>query len=276
MHSTPPVEAFLTSFHDERPGLTSAAFGGLSVFFRGRQFPSSYEALASIVPPTHQDAHVLDIACGDGFLLSILSRGRAHRLAGIDLSEGEIRRAAARLGGAATLSLARAQSLPFADQTFDYAFCHLAMMLMNEADQVLREVHRVLKPGATLGAVVGARASAGPGLKAFIDIYSRYSRQPQFLELRFGDPRFRTAPGIQELLAPLFRDVSIDDLRISRRLTPDALWEWLLGMYDIYLLEETDRAAVHQQYLAAVVPICDADGTFPHEDALRLFCATAR
>ncbi|MDO9218289.1 MAG: methyltransferase domain-containing protein, partial [Lacisediminimonas sp.] len=79
--------------------------------FRGQRYASSYEILASVVPSTSQSIEVLDLACGDGFLLALLaSRAQPHlSLSGVDLSAGELAVAAQRLGHSIPLIQARAQ-----------------------------------------------------------------------------------------------------------------------------------------------------------------------
>ena len=73
-------ERFLSGFHDADPGVTSRAFADLPASMAGTAYASSYECLASVVPADART--VLDLACGDGFLLSLLA---ARRQAGLAL-----------------------------------------------------------------------------------------------------------------------------------------------------------------------------------------------
>src|SRR5262245_45424737 len=127
------AEVWLEDWHDRHPGATSRALA------RGR--PSPYERLASFVRPGQS---VLDLACGDGYLLDRHRAAGAATLAGLDLSAGELAAARERLGGAATLVQGRAQSMPFPDESFDLVTCHMALMLMRPVDEVVSEVRRVL------------------------------------------------------------------------------------------------------------------------------------
>src|SRR4051812_23916071 len=114
------AERFLIAFHAEHPGATSIALGRLPVQCAGESFDSSYALLAARVPAAAQ--RLLDIACGDGFLLSILAGSRPRlQLTGFDMSEHELAAAASRLQDRARLVQANAKHVPFADGEFDAA-----------------------------------------------------------------------------------------------------------------------------------------------------------
>jgi SAM-dependent methyltransferase len=267
----PAVEAFLRRFHDSRPGLTTVAFGDLPVTMHGRRYASSYEVLAGQVPAA--PSHVLDLACGDGPLLALLAaRGTAGlTLTGIDMSPGELGAARERVGDAATLLQARAQALPLPDASVDVLLSHMALMLMDDVPAVLREAARVLRPGGTLAAVVGAGMAPTPALTCYLEVLAGHARAAEWAEVRFGDRRLRSAEGIAELLAPAFDGVQVHELQAPRHLTPDALWAALLDMYDLHLLEEGARAQVRQQLLARLEPHRAADGTLAWTTQLRFF-----
>jgi ubiquinone/menaquinone biosynthesis C-methylase UbiE len=220
---------------------------------------------------------VLDLACGSGHLLQLLARRSESelRLFGVDFSAAELAVAREALGDGATLCQARAQRLPFAADSFDYVLSHMALMLMDDAEQVLREIHRVLRPGAVLAAVVGAGATPTTPYACFIDALRRQTRQGEYVGLKLGDRRFTSPEGLHELLTPLFGRIVIDEIQISRRLTPDALWDWFLGMYDLYLLPEAGRAAVRQEFLPAVAVHCGPDGLLECVESLRYVSAEA-
>jgi SAM-dependent methyltransferase len=275
--ATPSVEAFLTGFHDERPGLTPKAFAALAVTFQDRARASSYHALASTVPATSEPLSVLDLACGDGYLLSLLA-ARAQpglQLCGVDLSAGELAAASERLGPDVSLAQARAQRLPYVSARFDVVLCHMALMLMDDAEQVLREIRRVLKTGGRLGAIVGAPPPPSAALDLYVKAISRHARQPRWDAVRFGDRRLRTREGIAELLAPGFSDVAIEEMHVSLRLTPGGLWLRLLDMYDLYLLDPAARAAVERELHESAAAACGPDGMLDFPIALRYIGATA-
>ena len=69
------TETYLAAFHDANPGTTSRAFKALPVSRGGLAFASTYASLISMLPEGgSQPLTVLDLACGDDHLLSLLSR----------------------------------------------------------------------------------------------------------------------------------------------------------------------------------------------------------
>jgi len=79
---------------------------------------------------------------------------------GIDISESQILKARAfaeRTGLPIHLQVADMRSIPFGDNTFDYAYEHYSMCHLSKADtaKAIAEIHRILKPGgiAFLGLV---------------------------------------------------------------------------------------------------------------------------
>ena len=96
---------------------------------------------------------VLEVGCGAASCSRMLV-GEGARAVGVDLSAGmlrEARAADARTGTAVPLVQADAGALPFADATFDAAFSAFgALPFVADETAVLREVARVLRPGAPL------------------------------------------------------------------------------------------------------------------------------
>ena len=96
---------------------------------------------------------ILDVACGPGTLGRRLA-GPTREIYGIDVSWGMLRRgeALATQEGLHTVHFARAlaESLPFPVGCFDAALCGVALHLMADALHSLREIARILKPGAPL------------------------------------------------------------------------------------------------------------------------------
>jgi len=92
---------------------------------------------------------VVDIACGPGLLLPALA-ARAASVVGVDFTPEVLELARKRLPAATTnVALARgvAEQLPFRDGAFDAAVLRLALHHVEEPVTVLREVHRLLRPG---------------------------------------------------------------------------------------------------------------------------------
>jgi len=84
---------------------------------------------------------VLEIGCGEGFLLSSL---RANQLAAIDLSSEALRKARALVQ--VTCCLGLAERLPFAGESFHLVLTVGVMEHFLNDREATREIHRVLKP----------------------------------------------------------------------------------------------------------------------------------
>ncbi|HEX4018062.1 MAG TPA: methyltransferase domain-containing protein [Frankiaceae bacterium] len=118
-----------------------------------RRYAYAYEQLSA--PDLHDGPH-LDIGCGNGdFAASIASTGRACR--GVDAHAGYLSRAREQYPHLPVTQVAQNERLPFADGLF--ASVSLLDVLEHCADdeRMLREAHRVLRPGGRLVLTVPAR-----------------------------------------------------------------------------------------------------------------------
>lgn len=102
-------------------------------------------------------ARVLDVGCGTGTLTLEAKRraGAEGKVSGLDASPEMIARArakAAEAGLAVELEVASAESLPFADGSFDVVLCSLALHHLHgdRRSAAVAEMHRVLVPGGRL------------------------------------------------------------------------------------------------------------------------------
>jgi 2-polyprenyl-6-hydroxyphenyl methylase / 3-demethylubiquinone-9 3-methyltransferase len=91
----------------------------------------------------------LDIGCGGGFLAEEFAKLGCDVM-GIDPSAPSIAQAAAHAADAGLTIMYRVASgeaLPFADATFDIAYCCDVLEHVDDLDKVIAETARVLKPG---------------------------------------------------------------------------------------------------------------------------------
>lgn len=106
--------------------------------------------------PLGDDARILDCACGRGFYLNMIRQVSQCALAGLELEDEIIRKAQRNVGHLPGITLTRGNiyALPFPDNWFDGVI--LSEILEHIDDDVagLREVQRVLKPGAVVAITV--------------------------------------------------------------------------------------------------------------------------
>lgn len=98
---------------------------------------------------------ILDLGCGDGQLTLRLAQNGAE-VRGVDASADMVR--AARGRGIAA-EVASAEQLPHADAEFDAVFSNAALHWVRGQDAMIREVHRVLRPGGRFVAEMGGQGN---------------------------------------------------------------------------------------------------------------------
>lgn len=129
---------------------------------RARTFLSQVERILSVsVGPGHQ---VLDVGAGTGPLTVELARAGAH-VWGVDIGLRWIALARARADDAGvTIASCTAgiHALPFPDASFDFVLGESVLELVTNQEQALRELRRVMRPGAILALSTPNRWSPGP------------------------------------------------------------------------------------------------------------------
>jgi ubiquinone/menaquinone biosynthesis C-methylase UbiE len=95
---------------------------------------------------------LLEVGCGIGTDLVRFARGGA-RVTGVDLSQTaiDLARRNFEVHGVAPeeLRVANAEALPYAAASFDHVYGHGVLQYTADPSQLVRECHRVLKPGGT-------------------------------------------------------------------------------------------------------------------------------
>lgn len=144
----------------------------------------------------------LDLGCGTGEMLKlILQKESGKELYGIDLSEKMLHVAKSKLPERVKLLLGDSESLPFADNTFDVVYCNDSFHHYPAPQNVLREVHRVLKQGGTF--LMGDCWQPLIG-RAIMNFYMRHSKE--------GDVKIYSKAEIVSMLSEYFHDVSWEQI----------------------------------------------------------------
>jgi SAM-dependent methyltransferase len=112
---------------------------------------------------------ILDLGCGDGQLTErIIAAGAI--VTGIDASPKMV--AAARARGIA-VEEGSAESLPYADRTFDAVFSNAVLHWVRDQDAMMAEVRRVLRPGGRFIAEMGGHGNIAAIRVAFAAVLAR-------------------------------------------------------------------------------------------------------
>lgn len=241
-------EAHLLEVHAQEPRMTPEAFAE----FRDSQGRNSYEILAERGEFTPQATQVLDLACGDGHLIPYLFKKlpRLEQAVGVDMSQECIGAAKESLSDSRVdLQVARAQSLPLADQSIDHVFCHLALMLMTPLDPVLIELQRVLKPEGFLSALIPGGEPVG--------LHKEVSRLTSMFVQTYL-PRAREARAAQPSLVRLAE--AGEFVQLQQRMPPENLWNYLRGMYLIAMLPAIAQRELQDEVLTLARDHVAGDG----------------
>jgi demethylmenaquinone methyltransferase/2-methoxy-6-polyprenyl-1,4-benzoquinol methylase len=96
--------------------------------------------------------HVLDVATGTGLVAAELLR-RGFRVTGVDQSAEMLALARERFAGRVELVEASAESLPFADTSFDHLTLTYLLRYVEDPGKTLRELARVVRPGGVVASL---------------------------------------------------------------------------------------------------------------------------
>jgi SAM-dependent methyltransferase len=184
--------------------------------------------MAGLGPSVPEDAYIADLGCSTGYLLEDLRRRWPRaRLAGVDLVAAGLRKAH-ELVPDAELYLADVCALPFDDSSLDAVVSANLLEHVPDDAGALREIARVLKPGARASLVV----PAGPGLYDYYDRFlgheRRYARGELAGKARAAGLEVLSDAHLGSLLYPAFwavkkrnRRLNLDEAEIQARVAKD-------------------------------------------------------
>ncbi len=148
---------------------------------------------------------LLEVGCGIGTDLVRFARGGA-RVTGVDLSKTAIDLAAKNfeLHGLTPVELrvANAEALPYPDASFDHVYGHGVIQYTADPAKLVRECHRVLKPGGTAIFMVYNRISWLNALSKVMKVALEHEDAPGLRKFSIGEFRALLAPFADTRIVP--------------------------------------------------------------------------
>ena len=148
---------------------------------------------------------LLEVGCGIGTDLVRFAKGGA-RVTGVDLAPTAIALARQNfaLNGVAAedLRVANGEALPFAGATFDAVYGHGVIQYTSDAPQLIREMHRVLKPGGTGIFMVYNRVSWLNALSKVMKVALEHEDAPVLKKYSIGEFRELLTPFTETRIVP--------------------------------------------------------------------------
>lgn len=227
--------------------------------------------------------HVVDVGAGRGAVVFPLAEavGPHGTVTAIDLAEPMVTALAADLQAqgidCVTLRVGDVENLDLADESADAVTASMVLFFLPDLARGLREIHRVLRPGATLAFTV-----FGDDDPAWAGVYAAFN---PFLT---GDDRLTRSrpvhPDLSDVTAirDTVRAAGFVDVECFEEIHPIRFadvdqwhtWSWSVGLRGTWLsIPEERRDQARAAVLSAVADLADADGSLTEEFAVRFVIA---
>jgi ubiquinone/menaquinone biosynthesis C-methylase UbiE len=199
-----------------QPGLPSGFIGWIVALMMPLAHNTIYKRVAKALNLQPEDS-LLEVACGGGRFLKDYT-SRVHSVAGIDLSDVQIKMAKWRLRGRIAAGTAKivqgdASQLPWDDNSFSVATTMGSFIGFPKPLESLKEMHRVLRPGGKAVVSIEYNAEDGKDHSKEIEKYGMWvwtegevrgmMKEAGFTEISitydkgFGIPKMMLAHGVK-------------------------------------------------------------------------------
>jgi len=199
---------------------------------------------------------ILDIGCGDGQLTERIAASGAT-IIGIDSSPAMVKAARAR---GVKVDQGPAEKLPYPDCIFEAVFSNAALHWVRGQDEMLSQVHRVLRPGGRFVAEMGGHGNIAAIRVAFAAVLSRHG----FTDLGERGNYYPTSEGYGSRLER--HGFTVEKIALFPRptsLNESGMTGWLNTFYRGALdaLPETLRNTAVEETVGLLAPVLrDHDG----------------
>jgi SAM-dependent methyltransferase len=181
--------------------------------------PQIMKARSRVVP--HASGDVLELGCGGGINMAFYDLAKIKSFAGIDPSPALLERsreAAQAIGLNADIKGGVGEALPFASASFDTVLITFTLCSVNEQQQVLSEIRRVLRPD---GKVLFLEHGSAPDADV-----QKWQRRIEPIWKRVGGGCHLTRPIIRAYEAAGFNIINSDKGYMPKSPRPFSWIEW--------------------------------------------------
>ncbi|MBR2995491.1 MAG: class I SAM-dependent methyltransferase [Lachnospiraceae bacterium] len=126
----------------------AAEYDARDTVYYSREGKISCRDIAAMLKDSFYDS-LLDVGCGTGFLIDMLTQQRTARYTGLDLSAEMIKMAQRKNIPGAEFVNGTADELPFPDESFDIVTCSQSYHHYPYPEKAMSEAFRVLKRGGS-------------------------------------------------------------------------------------------------------------------------------
>lgn len=176
---------------------------------------------------TNGPDNILDLCCGTGDWTIMLAKRYPHaRVIGMDFSQEMLKIAQQKVSNSEAtninLEIGDAMNLRYPDKSFDVVTIGFGLRNVPDADKVLQEIYRVLKPGGQLICLEAFKVET-PVIKVGWQLYFNRlmplmgkvfaKSQPEYQYLDDSVNKFVSIKRLAEMMQTVgFKDITVDDL----------------------------------------------------------------